>query len=44
VETDEQLHLLEELGCQTAQGFLFSKPVPADEVEALLFLDSIPAL
>jgi len=36
VETEEQLRALGELGCTTVQGFLLSKPVSADEVEALL--------
>lgn len=36
VETDEQLGMLKEMGCITAQGFLFSKPLPADEMTALL--------
>jgi len=44
VETAEQLRVLEELGCQIAQGYLFSKPVPAAEADAVLFLDSIPAV
>jgi diguanylate cyclase (GGDEF)-like protein/PAS domain S-box-containing protein len=36
VETDEQLHALRTLGCATAQGYLFSKPVPAAEIERLV--------
>jgi diguanylate cyclase len=36
VETDAQLAHLRELGCDGAQGFLFSRPLPEDEVEALL--------
>ena len=36
VETRDQLERLIELGCQQAQGYLFSRPVPADQVAGLL--------
>jgi len=36
VETQEQLDWLNSLGCDMAQGFFFSRPMPADEVVALL--------
>ncbi len=36
VETEEQCALLEHLGCFAYQGYLFSKPVPLLEFEALL--------
>jgi EAL domain-containing protein (putative c-di-GMP-specific phosphodiesterase class I) len=36
IETPEQLEAVEELGCGYAQGFHFSRPVPADMVEDLL--------
>ncbi len=36
VETAEQLGLLEDLGCQFGQGFLWSRAMPADELEAWL--------
>jgi diguanylate cyclase (GGDEF)-like protein len=36
VETDAQLAHLRELGCDGAQGFLFSQPVPEDSVHDLL--------
>ena len=36
VETAEQLRLLQEWGCREVQGYYFSKPVPADEIFALL--------
>jgi EAL domain-containing protein (putative c-di-GMP-specific phosphodiesterase class I)/GGDEF domain-containing protein len=38
VETAEQAALLEEIGCDYLQGFLFLKPAPADEVSD--YLDS----
>jgi diguanylate cyclase (GGDEF)-like protein/PAS domain S-box-containing protein len=36
VETREQLALLRELGCESGQGFLFSKPVGADGAEQII--------
>ena len=36
VETPAQLAALGRLGCDLAQGFLLSPPLPADEAEALL--------
>ncbi|MES9923662.1 MAG: EAL domain-containing protein [Candidatus Thiodiazotropha endolucinida] len=36
VETDDQFEVLNNLGCDTAQGFLFSKPVDADEIRQIL--------
>ena len=36
VETAGQLEQLRRLGCDGAQGFLFGRPTPADEAEALL--------
>ena len=35
VETLEQLEKLCELGCDMVQGFLFSRPLPADQIAAL---------
>ncbi len=36
VETLEQADLLRKLQCKYAQGFLFSRPINADEVQLLL--------
>jgi diguanylate cyclase (GGDEF)-like protein/PAS domain S-box-containing protein len=36
VETEEQLSLLAEQGCEIAQGYLFSKPVSAEEITGML--------
>ncbi|MFN8039850.1 MAG: EAL domain-containing protein [Acidimicrobiales bacterium] len=36
VETEAQRRALVELGCPSAQGFLFSRPTPVDDVDAAL--------
>ena len=36
IETEAQRRFLADLGCTQGQGFLFSRPVPADEIEAML--------
>jgi diguanylate cyclase (GGDEF)-like protein len=36
VETEEQLALLKDRQCDVVQGFLFSKPMPADAVEQII--------
>jgi diguanylate cyclase (GGDEF)-like protein/PAS domain S-box-containing protein len=36
IETEAQLELLQKLGCNHGQGYLFSKPVTASEVRELL--------
>ena len=36
VETESQLAILRELDCDVVQGYLFSRPAPADEITALL--------
>jgi EAL domain-containing protein (putative c-di-GMP-specific phosphodiesterase class I) len=41
VETAAQLQTLRGIGCESAQGYLFSRPVPVDEIAALLERDPI---
>jgi EAL domain-containing protein (putative c-di-GMP-specific phosphodiesterase class I) len=36
VETQAQADLLRDIGCELAQGYLYSKPVPAETIEQLL--------
>jgi diguanylate cyclase (GGDEF)-like protein/PAS domain S-box-containing protein len=36
VESDAQLNLLRIMGCNTIQGFVFSRPVPAQSIERML--------
>ena len=33
IETPQQLQWLQQLGCEFGQGYLFSKPLPAEEIE-----------
>ena len=35
IESEDQSHMLRSIGCDFGQGFLFSKPVPADEARQL---------
>jgi diguanylate cyclase (GGDEF)-like protein len=39
VETQEQHHFLEAAGCNSMQGFLFSKPLPEEEISRLIGRD-----
>ena len=36
VETREQATLLEKAGCDSMQGFLFHRPIPPEQLEAIL--------
>ena len=36
VETQQQLELLKQLGCDEYQGYYKSKPLPAEQIESLL--------
>ena len=36
VETKAQLEVLQSLGCEKVQGYLYSRPLPVLEVEAVL--------
>jgi EAL domain-containing protein (putative c-di-GMP-specific phosphodiesterase class I) len=36
VETDEQLRILGDLGCDAAQGYLFARPIPPNEFPAFV--------
>jgi len=38
IETGEQFLLLRQMGCRFGQGFLFARPMPADQVSTLLRL------
>jgi predicted signal transduction protein with EAL and GGDEF domain len=41
VETHEQLEFLAAHGCDQIQGFVFSRPLPADELSSLLMLELV---
>jgi EAL domain-containing protein (putative c-di-GMP-specific phosphodiesterase class I) len=36
IETEEQWHFLAERGCRLGQGYLFSRPLPASELQGAL--------
>jgi diguanylate cyclase (GGDEF)-like protein len=42
IEHPEQLERLRELGCGSGQGFLLARPVPADDIKALLSEVELP--
>ena len=43
VETREQARILQGYGCDEMQGYLYSRPVPADQLEAMLRRDMAAA-
>jgi EAL domain-containing protein (putative c-di-GMP-specific phosphodiesterase class I) len=42
VEEEAQVQVLRGLGCDTIQGYYFSRPVPADQVPALVNTSFLP--
>jgi EAL domain-containing protein (putative c-di-GMP-specific phosphodiesterase class I) len=40
VETREQLEILRSQGCDIMQGYLFSKPIPVDDIAPFLLSDA----
>ena len=43
IETDEQLWILQDLGCDIGQGFLFARPMPAEACTKLFDRELSPA-
>ena len=37
IETENQYHVLSEMGCKLFQGYYFAKPMPVDEFEKMYF-------
>jgi diguanylate cyclase (GGDEF)-like protein len=37
IETESQLRILQQLGCEFGQGYLFSKPMPREDMEKMLY-------
>jgi PAS domain S-box-containing protein/diguanylate cyclase (GGDEF)-like protein len=40
IETEEHLNAFSEIGCRVGQGYLFSRPVPAEQLAVLLAAES----
>jgi len=43
VETEEQLTMLHDLGCETYQGYLLSRPVPAEDIRFDIAVPEAPS-
>lgn len=43
VETEEQLHYLSENGCDDIQGFFFSPPVTAEQLQSTILSGNRPS-
>jgi EAL domain-containing protein (putative c-di-GMP-specific phosphodiesterase class I) len=43
IETEHQAQALVELGCHYGQGYLFARPMPAEDIRALLAASVSPA-
>jgi EAL domain-containing protein (putative c-di-GMP-specific phosphodiesterase class I) len=41
VETEAQLAAVRDLGCEYAQGYFFSEPLPRDDMAALIQRDPL---
>ena len=44
IETQQQLQWLQELGCEFGQGFLFSRPLAVNEIEARFLTENLQKL
>jgi len=42
IETEHQMNVLHALGCETMQGYYFSRPLPAAQAEQVLLRGGIP--
>ena len=44
LETESQMDILREQGCNEMQGYYFCKPLPSDQIETLLFNEQIEGI
>ena len=40
VETDDECQMIKDLGCRKIQGYLFGRPMPADEARRIISVDA----